>query len=252
MSLFEEALADSKKLKEVAEQNAKNKIIEYISPKIKDMIEKQLLGESFFEDDEKDILEASYKETEGDQEDDYSSNKDDDEDEEFVLSTESAKMLADLLKEDNFSENVELQMYRLFNKLQTEIAKENKSIENLNEIKNELYSLVGQLNENKDKLEEADFNKFDTNLSYLADSTNKIIKHQIFKTFDEHQTNLNKVVASKKLKKESKKRKATKILENAKTLCLFINENKLIKEKKDFNSLTRKLNQISKEFKKTL
>jgi hypothetical protein len=52
--LFEEAIADAKKLKEVAEQNAKNKIIESISPVIKQMIEKEIndFGSMLFEEDE--------------------------------------------------------------------------------------------------------------------------------------------------------------------------------------------------------
>ena len=45
-SLYEEAIADAKSLKEVAEQNAKNAIIEAVTPRIRDFIEEQLLGES--------------------------------------------------------------------------------------------------------------------------------------------------------------------------------------------------------------
>lgn len=42
-SLFQEALADAKQLKEVAEQNAKNAIIDSVTPKIRKFIEEQLL-----------------------------------------------------------------------------------------------------------------------------------------------------------------------------------------------------------------
>lgn len=45
-TLYEEALTDARQLKEVAEANAKRAIIEAVTPKIKDMIERQLLGES--------------------------------------------------------------------------------------------------------------------------------------------------------------------------------------------------------------
>jgi len=41
-SIFEEALADARQLKEVAEQNAKNAIINAVTPKIKQLIEMQL------------------------------------------------------------------------------------------------------------------------------------------------------------------------------------------------------------------
>jgi hypothetical protein len=44
-SLYEEAIADAKQLREMAEQNAKNQIIEAITPKIQQLIEKQLVGE---------------------------------------------------------------------------------------------------------------------------------------------------------------------------------------------------------------
>lgn len=43
--LYEEALADMKRLKEVAEDNAKRSIIEAVAPRIRDLIEKELLHE---------------------------------------------------------------------------------------------------------------------------------------------------------------------------------------------------------------
>ncbi len=45
-TLYEEALADAKQLREIAESNAKRAIIASVTPKIKDLIESQLLGES--------------------------------------------------------------------------------------------------------------------------------------------------------------------------------------------------------------
>ena len=41
--IFEEALADAKKLKEVAEANAKKAILESVTPRIKEFIEQQIL-----------------------------------------------------------------------------------------------------------------------------------------------------------------------------------------------------------------
>ena len=46
--IFEEAIADAKKLREVAEDNAKKAILESVTPKIREFIENQLL-----EDEEK-------------------------------------------------------------------------------------------------------------------------------------------------------------------------------------------------------
>jgi len=56
--LFEEALADAKKLKEVAEENAKKAILEAVTPRIRDFIEDQLL-EEFDAENEADEKEES-------------------------------------------------------------------------------------------------------------------------------------------------------------------------------------------------
>ncbi len=44
--IYEEALAEAKQLREIAEQNAKNAIVEAVTPKIREFIDNQLLGES--------------------------------------------------------------------------------------------------------------------------------------------------------------------------------------------------------------
>jgi hypothetical protein len=44
--LYEEALADAKKLKEIAEDNAKRALVEAVTPRIRDLIERELLRES--------------------------------------------------------------------------------------------------------------------------------------------------------------------------------------------------------------
>jgi len=54
--LYEEALADVKKLKEIAEDNAKRAILEAVTPRIKDLIENQLLGDDRHDDPEDDDL----------------------------------------------------------------------------------------------------------------------------------------------------------------------------------------------------
>ena len=52
LNLYDEAIADAKSLKEMAERNARNKIIESISPQIRRMVERQILAE---QDDDDDI-----------------------------------------------------------------------------------------------------------------------------------------------------------------------------------------------------
>ena len=54
--LFEEAIADAKKLKEVAEENAKKAILESVTPQIREFIEEQLLEDS--ESEEEDAEEV--------------------------------------------------------------------------------------------------------------------------------------------------------------------------------------------------
>ena len=44
--LYSQAIADAKQLREIAEQNAKNAIIQSITPKIRELIDSQILGES--------------------------------------------------------------------------------------------------------------------------------------------------------------------------------------------------------------
>lgn len=53
-TIYEEALADAKQLKEVAVKNAQRAIIDTVTPKIKELFEKQLLGESCDEDEEEE------------------------------------------------------------------------------------------------------------------------------------------------------------------------------------------------------
>ena len=45
-SLYDEAIADAKRLREVAEQNAKNAIIEAVTPRIREFIDKQIVSET--------------------------------------------------------------------------------------------------------------------------------------------------------------------------------------------------------------
>ena len=44
-TLYREAIAEAQQLKELAEQNAKNKIIEALTPRIQAMVESQFLSE---------------------------------------------------------------------------------------------------------------------------------------------------------------------------------------------------------------
>jgi len=99
-TIYNEAILEAKKLRAVAEANATKVIIESVTPRVREMIERQLLGEAI-EDDDSDILDnvindvaacdtkkvSSLAEAEDTDEDDKS-------DEDLLLSTESAKIFA--------------------------------------------------------------------------------------------------------------------------------------------------------------
>lgn len=53
--LYEEVLADVNKVKEIAEDNAKRAVLEAVAPRIRDLIEQELFGESF--DENGDLLD---------------------------------------------------------------------------------------------------------------------------------------------------------------------------------------------------
>ena len=57
-SLLKDAIADAKQLRETAEQNAKNAIIAAVTPRIRTLIENQLLGEDASNLDEAKALLA--------------------------------------------------------------------------------------------------------------------------------------------------------------------------------------------------
>jgi len=54
-SLYEDALADAKELRELAEEAAKKSLIESITPQIRDLVNKRLMGEDISMDDLKDL-----------------------------------------------------------------------------------------------------------------------------------------------------------------------------------------------------
>ena len=54
-SLYEDALADAKELRELAEEAAKKSLIESITPQIRDMVNRRLLGEDISMEDLEDL-----------------------------------------------------------------------------------------------------------------------------------------------------------------------------------------------------
>jgi hypothetical protein len=54
-NLYQEAIAEARQLREMAEQNAKNKIIDAVTPKIRALIERELLSEEDMEADDQEV-----------------------------------------------------------------------------------------------------------------------------------------------------------------------------------------------------
>lgn len=113
--LYEEALADVKKLKEVAEDNAKRALIEAVSPRIKDLIENELLREigEEKEDEEKDDLLLD-KPNSSDESEGASDDKEEDVEEGYALNNESAKSLSPILEQLSTAAKIQIES-RLFN-----------------------------------------------------------------------------------------------------------------------------------------
>ena len=91
-SLFEEAIADAKQLREAAEQNAKNAIIEAVTPRIREFIENQLVGGTQNENSD-DFLRSAISES------------DLDEEEEVTLDETALRSLASLMNGTNSSKS---------------------------------------------------------------------------------------------------------------------------------------------------
>lgn len=84
-SLFEEAIADARQLREAAEQNAKNAIIEAVTPRIREFIENQLVNGTTGSPD-RDFLSDALTEADLDEDDD-----------EVALDESAVKALVDLM-----------------------------------------------------------------------------------------------------------------------------------------------------------
>lgn len=101
-SLFEEAIADAKQLRAVAEQNAKNAIIEAVTPKLKQFIEQQLTG-NLTESSSGDFLMSSLSEVDDIEENDSMKEKEV-VDEEVELSESALSALMELMNKEKVDE----------------------------------------------------------------------------------------------------------------------------------------------------
>jgi len=115
--LYEEAIADVKKLKEVAEDNAKRALIEAVTPRIKDLIENELLKEtgSAPPDGEENVLYGSEEKDECDEPGAPAAYAAESVEEEYVVGRGSSDALKSLSESINSKEEsrIESKLYKL-------------------------------------------------------------------------------------------------------------------------------------------
>lgn len=172
-NLYQEAIAEAKKLKEVAEQNAKNAIVEAVTPKIREFIEMQLVNNESYSGDQDVLSESLGLDSGGD---------------EITLSESSLGTLLELAAGSDF------------------ISEEMKQVKNRSIITKALNESVGSMtNEERKKL-----SKIADKLKEQAKNLdpNSIIKNQSIKTnvseeYDNmsgndtlYEVNLNSLIAS--------------------------------------------------------
>lgn len=157
-SIYEEALADVKKLKEVAEQNAKNAIIDAVTPKIREMIENQLIG--ITDNDQGDILN------------DLAESLLDNDAEDIQLTSESLKALSDLVNTDQTFNARDAELNSLLVQERLLVVMDNASdsgpdINELAEMKSQIYNTHKALQENKETVQDDEFNRIQKRLASL-------------------------------------------------------------------------------------
>lgn len=157
-SIYEEALADVKKLKEVAEQNAKNAIIDAVTPKIREMIENQLIG--ITDNDQGDILN------------DLAESLLDNDVEDIQLTSESLKALSDLVNVDQTFNARDAELNSLLVQERLLVVMDNASdsgpdINELVEMKSQIYNTHKVLQENKEIVQSDEFNRIQKRLASL-------------------------------------------------------------------------------------
>jgi len=171
-NIFEEAIADAKKLKEVAEENAKKAILESITPQIREFIEEQLLEGEKCETCKKEPCEC----------DDEKNEVDDSGVDESVYLDESAlASLAELIGTDNLdSLNESKSKQALFSAVKGAVASMDDSD------RDQLLNLTHKLNESANHLSRK---RGDNNMSrkyYEVDlrTLREAIEDEIGETYD--------------------------------------------------------------------
>ena len=170
-NIYQEAIADAKKLKEVAEQNAKNAIVEAVTPRIRELVENELLGKSSDDLDEDILPEPSF-----------------DNDSEVELSEDSIKTLASLMIKNSQDhkpiEKIELDILRLkesFSEIATGFVSDGKNLNQLEKIKSMVDDTYSRLSSLKGSSDEIVLGELEEKLVTLKESLESILNSGIQK-----------------------------------------------------------------------
>ena len=141
--IFEEALADAKKLKEIAEENAQKAILESVTPQIKKFIEQQLLEQD-------DLIEE--------------------EEETIVLDESAIKSLVKMIGADTIYNNVKQK-----DKINEAVGTALNNLDDKDRLR--MIHLINKINENKNILSNKDIINDQTNSDKESTKMRKSEKH---------------------------------------------------------------------------
>tara|TARA_R110001606_G_scaffold114175_3_gene241564 strand:+ start:9210 stop:10571 length:1362 start_codon:yes stop_codon:yes gene_type:complete len=193
--LFEEAIAEAKQLRELAEQNAKNAIVEAVTPRIREFIEEQLLaeesGEMYESEDEEpleegdSVLEDVVNEImaemahedldEAEEEPDLLTDEEKDVEEAYELDEDAmtvlSKMLnerSDLTPEEQKLKSIVLSMHTLRSKLPGMNEAQRKEVKTIiKKVKNQILTNEGNMT--KDNMHEVDLSVTEMSTGDIAE-----------------------------------------------------------------------------------
>jgi hypothetical protein len=189
--LFEEAIAEAKQLRDLAEQNAKNAIVEAVTPRIREFIEEQLLAEETDEvyenkhDDGDDVLDGVVDEIMAEMEHEDENNERVDDGEELLTDTNEtvetveldedamtvlSKMLnerSDLTPEEQKLKSIVLTMHTLRSKLSEMNEEQRQEVQTIiKKVKNQILTNEGNMT--NDNMLEVDLGVTKVNTNEVA------------------------------------------------------------------------------------
>ena len=159
-SIYKDAIADAKMLRDVAEQNAKNAIIEAVTPRIRKFIDDQLLENNDSSNDSADFLGEIAADVVGDLEESDDLEASDDIDEVVELDESALLSLVELLTGDKFDT-------KSTRSAATSAMKEAFNDQGLDE-RRKLANMVNKLNE---KIELFEGSGIDNTVQHVQEST---------------------------------------------------------------------------------